>query len=278
MPYTKILKCQPFVNIGATYCMDKPISFTYNTADLLNVGDYVNRGVGVECIDGLRLYLKSDAGISSGLGNAIPLWEDRSGYGNDGSQTTSANRPVLTADVQNGLPMVLFDGTNDELKINGITSVVSGNQIPFTLFMVVKNFELSEDHAKTVWGFSSTGNASMNFTLVPFDDVLKIERGNDAGNSYHFVQEAYVTDSLAKVIIIVYTGTIISLYINGVLFFSGGMDDSPFTVDKFSLGRSPISTFDEYDGYVGDIGLYNRALTNDEITSLDTALKSRWGI
>lgn len=57
-------------------------------------------------------YANIEIWIKADLGFAANLWTDQSGNGNDFSQSTGANQPSLATSVQNGLPGVLFDGTD----------------------------------------------------------------------------------------------------------------------------------------------------------------------
>jgi len=77
-------------------------------------------------LSGLLWWVKADAGVfqehdskttPSGNGNPVGTWEDQSGNAVDFSAPASDNtRPTLVTGVQNGLPGVLGDGVNDEVK------------------------------------------------------------------------------------------------------------------------------------------------------------------
>ncbi len=93
-------------------------------------------------IDGLQLWVKADEGVfqnsvksvrATSDGDVIGVWEDQSGNGNDISQATTANKPILKLDILNSRPIIRFDGTDDRL----INSTFSLSQ-PFTTFVVYK--------------------------------------------------------------------------------------------------------------------------------------------
>ena len=67
-------------------------------------------------ISGLKLWL--DASQISGLndGDALTTWSDSSGLGNDATQAAGTKKPLYKTAIQNGLPVVRFDGVDDVLK------------------------------------------------------------------------------------------------------------------------------------------------------------------
>lgn len=68
-------------------------------------------------IAGLVGWWKADAGTSTTTdGAAISSWSDQSGSGATLTQGTAGSRPVYKAAIQNGRPVVRFDGTDDFLS------------------------------------------------------------------------------------------------------------------------------------------------------------------
>jgi hypothetical protein len=71
------------------------------------------------------LWLKADLGTFQDTGLVTPAaldgdpvggWQDQSGNGNKATQGTSTKRPALKLNIQNGLPVVRFDGVSDFLQ------------------------------------------------------------------------------------------------------------------------------------------------------------------
>lgn len=74
--------------------------------------------------DGLVLWLTSEAGLCQDVeaarkaaadGDPVALWRDQSGRGHDVRQTEDSQRPTLRLAVQNGRPVLRFDGVDDFL-------------------------------------------------------------------------------------------------------------------------------------------------------------------
>jgi hypothetical protein len=63
-----------------------------------------------------------------------------------------------------------------------------------------------------------------------------------------------------------------SFYLNGVYFGSDNQNSEPFgTLQNLEFGRDQIGGIDYYNGKIDDIGIWNRALTDQEITDLYNA-------
>ena len=83
---------------------------------------------------GLQLWLVADD-LAGADGTEVTTWSDRSENGNDVSQTTQAQKPLLYNNVLNSHTVVRFDGANDAL-IKGPDDGTTYNQ--FTIFLVMK--------------------------------------------------------------------------------------------------------------------------------------------
>jgi hypothetical protein len=66
-------------------------------------------------IAGLALWIRGDAGVTLDGSNNVTTWADQSGNGRDLTQGTAGKRPAGTAVTLNGLAVVRFDGSDDEL-------------------------------------------------------------------------------------------------------------------------------------------------------------------
>jgi hypothetical protein len=85
---------------------------------------------------GLVLHLMADVGTSTTTNNT-PLsdWTDQSTTGAVVSQATSADQPTYLTNVQNGLPVIQTDGSNDILNSSGaISALAITNLVIFAVF------------------------------------------------------------------------------------------------------------------------------------------------
>ena len=76
-----------------------------------------------------------DATQITGLndGDSVGTWSDMSGHGNDATQSTASKKPTYKTGIQNGRPIVRFDGVDDvlisasvEIQVGHLFAVVSG--------------------------------------------------------------------------------------------------------------------------------------------------------
>jgi hypothetical protein len=66
----------------------------------------------------LVAWFKADAGTSTTTdGNPISQWNDQSGNSHNLAQASGSLQPLYKAAIQNGMPVVRFDGSNDYLQV-----------------------------------------------------------------------------------------------------------------------------------------------------------------
>lgn len=97
---------------------------------------------------GLAFWYRADAIVGKSDGDAVSPWSDESGNARDSAQATSTKRPLYKTGRVNGLPSLLFDGTDDYLTV----SFTFGQ--PEHLFLVAKRVTWVDD-ARVVSGFGS---------------------------------------------------------------------------------------------------------------------------
>ncbi|HNX90171.1 MAG TPA: PKD domain-containing protein, partial [Paludibacteraceae bacterium] len=90
-------------------------------------------------IPGLNLWLKADTGVSLN-GSQVMVWHDQSGQGRDAWQTVPDQQPVFVTDELNGMPVLRFDGINDQ--INGLT-IPEADSSSISIFVVAKGDDQS---------------------------------------------------------------------------------------------------------------------------------------
>ncbi len=202
-----------------------------------------------------------DASTSAGYvlsSGAVSQWTDLSGNGRHLTQGTSSRRPTVKTAEKNGNNVIYFDGGAKGL----VTASITLNN-PITIFVVLKMYSLSS--------YNSVIDGNNN------------NEANIAGNS----------------------GTTLQLYTQG---FVGGMAVSTNTWYRTTWQMNGSSSYDrrndtvtntwsdgsvsmgglrvgEGDGGgengnfdVGEIAVYNRALTTSEVNTINSYLSSKWAI
>ena len=92
-----------------------------------------NTATGAFPTDGMRLWLRADAGVNVDANGNVNSWLDQSGN-TTVSQSNPTRCPALVSAAVNGLPAVRFDGSNDEFD----SSLLSAGGPGATFFVVTK--------------------------------------------------------------------------------------------------------------------------------------------
>lgn len=203
---------------------------------------------------------------------------DQSGNGNNG---TVIGATLTTDRFGNGNSAYDFDGINNYVVANGF-NLINGND-PRTFSFWVK-YDSSSNGGWVI----SYGPSISN---TPCNDEFHIEVKTVADCNFPGVGvsvpcaqkrfQCFLNDDLWKHIVIVYNGTGLantSLYVNGLLHSSNFCNDNTGIANvlstnpnfgSISFGKRNDNLSNTYfNGQIDDIGIWNRALTPQEITSL----------
>jgi len=183
---------------------------------------------------------------------------DESGNNNNGT----VNGATLTAD--------RFGNAGKAYEFNGSSYIIStqvsniplGNSPRTFSFWMKSNITTSPSNRDMInWG---TTALSQRFGFVMYDGLpYFVGEGDDfygstpiGNNNWHFI-------------VLTYTGSVVSIYIDGDLDASQNKNLNTIGPDLV-IGRSALDhpLFTTYAGLVDDVGIWNRALTQQEISAL----------
>lgn len=230
-------------------------------------------------LTGLALWLKADVGVFQDAAGTIPVvnnndpvgrWSDQSGNGNHFT-ASGANRPLYKVGTP---PTIQGDGVNDFLQ--GSAPVTGGTAR--TIFVVVQPetagaedvwLDLGNRNAGTGKGYS-IGNVN----------ISGMKLGIRTQNANRGWTPALANTALA-IVTIVQTGSdmnTLSAYVNGAgLAVATTLNKAIDTVSPAYLFRD--STADTYSSCrLGEVIVYNRALSESERVQVEGYLGQRWGI
>lgn len=222
----------------------------------------------------LNLWLKADAGVTTGAGNAVIGWADQSGQGNDASQWNPDAAPVLVPSALNGKPVLRFDGASRYLEVmDSPTATVTGD---LTTFYVVKFDDFGTYRA--VW------TQTLNNLARPFDcwfapgtGVPNAFRGGGAG--YGAVAgRAGVPAGLHAVVGLDAAGTTLTHYLNGQPNGSGTITAVPEGAGMPLVIGTRDDRATQMKGDIAEVLLYAHALSATDRTNLVTYLAGKYGI
>jgi hypothetical protein len=204
---------------------------------------------------------KADA-ITASDNDAVATWPDSSGNARDLTSGTG----IYKANIQNGLPIVRFDGVDDSYVVPDLSALTAG-----TVFIVVRvdNDPPGAAGQTGLWGLGTDSNS----THFPYtDSVIYDQFGTTARKT-----TGDPTVSLSAGFV-VYNAISAAAdwrsYLNNTLHFSTGTNTVGFTFAP-RLG-SDLGANVRLDGDVGEWVLYDSALSDTDRVDVFTALNNKW--
>lgn len=196
-------------------------------------------------------------------GTSVYEWRDKSGYNNNVYQSTTDNQPSRST-TYNSKSVVVFDGSNDSLSSTNSLDLSQGS----TMFVMVR-------------GYTSTSDAGVISINNVLSHGITIHNGNTTyfyygSGGYHTTQSTGGT-SETNLFVKVWTGETSGnriSYKNGTKGSSTGTMSSSNSTGVLRLGQQ--STY--LNGLIGEVIIYNRELTQAEITKVNNYLQNKWNI
>ena len=210
----------------------------------------------LDASDSSTLYDAVDGGSLVSTDSPVLKWTDKSTNSYTATQPDSSYAPIRKTSVINNKDALLFDGTNDYIDINSISLSQK-----ITAFVVWKPTN-SPAHA--------------------FDSISSSDRvvflNAQGPYAYAGVDLRDTGDQLVNkwtVCSIVFDKTSSKSYVNSVLITGGnsGLNN----MSSLRVG-SRYSLAEYLNGYIGEILLYDAAITDSERIAIEAGLKLKWGI
>jgi hypothetical protein len=188
-------------------------------------------------------------------------------------QATAGSRPLYKTNIQNGLPMLLFDASNDFLALDALASLFTGEDKPFTFLAATK--AVSTAGTQRILSFGKAAGDTP-FTSVDTAAHYGVQRRDDANVSA--VQSAGgVQDTACHILSVRFDGTTVTVRVDGVQVASGALNVGTMTLDKVSLGALIRSSGQDYlNGYLGEALLYKAAVNLGDLRGLENFLMQEW--
>jgi hypothetical protein len=217
--------------------------------------------------DGLMLWLRADAGITVTDEHHVLSWADQSGNGLLVEQTGGAQQPTLVTGGERGMPRVEFDGQDDFMRIPaGFSDFSEG----LSAFVVTSTSSID-----TCWAVFelSNGQEVDDIFLGRYMNSVHYEVLDD-----FFTEGAYpVGDDLVLAAVHDKSG-LVETRTNGNV--AGDHDVIlPAETERIEnfLGRSQYEQCGVFQGSISELLLYNRAVSSEELLSIEDYLATRWG-
>jgi prepilin-type N-terminal cleavage/methylation domain-containing protein len=219
--------------------------------------------------------------VNTALGSTgtISTWYDinpQSTSLNNATQGTANNKPRYLVNGINGLPAINFDGGTDFLNFNG--APLTNNN--YTLFIVEQRRS-----GGVIYFIGGTGN-SANTRLHLGYESSTTPSFRQYANDYDATNAVAAYSGLKPLIHTFwfnssYTSDAKQYYVNSVY---KTLSAAGSTVETQGLTSYPGATIGQkgdgwfFNGDIGEIIMFNKALTNSERTNIENYLISKWGI
>ena len=216
-------------------------------------------------IPGCQLWLDAtDSSTFTLNGSNVSAWRDKSGLGNN----ATANTPIELNSTINGFPALKF--TTAEY-IGGNISITGNTLTVFSTFKVS-----SLPTFGRVISLGSLGGDDFNNT----SSTCILNYGSAAMGPMRVSQ--YVSSATPLNTSVVHTvyfdGTNTYVYTNGGTASSMSSSGN-FSVSRYNLGRSTNTgdTYSAFSGFLGEVIIYNSALTTTQRQTIEGYLARKWG-
>jgi len=162
-----------------------------------------------------------------------------------------------------------FDGSNDYIT-TGVSSIVPTSTAPYTVSVWCYRNTNNSSHKELLaqWTYANSGNSfffGFQDSAVRFTDNWNPITVSGAGNTNVWMN-----------LVGVYTVSNAYIYLNGVLAATKGSGFSYTGTGPFVIGRQGELNSEYFDGNIGNVLVYNRALSATEISQNYEAQKSKF--
>ena len=230
------------------------------------IGSVIGQGGSVDpvpsTISGLQLWLDApDVDTLTVTGNDVTQWDDKSGNGNHAVQTIGGDRFQTGQATLNGLNVLTNTGTNVNILLPSALHTISNGDN--TLILVARATGING--RSTIRGRQSINPSAVRYFIESRDNattllVRHLGASGITGTTNH--GETWQMFGLRRS-----NDILDALYSTGIA--ATGSDATSFIMEDFRVGFG----FD-----YAELMIYNRALTNAEIATLQAYIQDKWGV
>jgi len=207
--------------------------------------------------------------ITAGDGDPIATWTDLSGNGHNATQASASSQPAYTVDAIGSLPAILFDGVDDFM----VTASTPNGMVEATIFIVFNPLITSQQQIFIEWEGSNVFHFWMNSSSNKAECFYFFSEPQQAGSWATGWQLGMARYDAAPV----YRKNGVA----GTTVSNTGNLPNPATGIgigvKVDAGGAPANP-DPFVGYMAEILVFPRALTDLEVTSVETYLNHKYSL
>jgi len=218
-------------------------------------------------VDGLELWFSADQGVTQNAG-VVSTWKDRSNNHRDALQTAVNVRPKLVADALAGKAAIVFDGSDDYLKLPTLdVDFTSG----LSIFVVAQ--QPSVDACEAYFE-ASNGSEIDDIHFGYYQKSLLFEVEENWVNDTSFPA---VVDAPQLAAVIQDPQAIAHVRSNSNEVGSGTVNLAPQAgrAQAF-LGKSLYGGCATFNGAIGEVLVYSRPVSDAELLQIEGYLQGKW--
>jgi hypothetical protein len=211
-------------------------------------------------LDDMLLWLDAND-ISSILhdSNLVSEWKDKSGNGNNATQTVSANKPSTGTSEINGLNTLKFDGSTDFLNVTSFSGTPS-------IYLLISVNGTSGNRRILSQGGHLNANGLGFFLRVKNNNIESTFAGTTLNTP--------ISSSTAYIISLDWST---KMWLNGTLVGSKNQEQLTST-NILNISSFGNGTGEFYDGNIGEIILIYSLSTSNERQVIEGYLAHKWGL
>jgi hypothetical protein len=228
---------------------------------------------------GLALWLKADAGVTTNSDGSVALWQDQSGNNNNAVQTYLT--PVLVTNETTHQAALAFDGTLQYLDIASLVGAdLTGD---FTMLYAANFLDFAANRpVLSKCDFNGDPNAArpIDYFVSASTGIAQLIRGNSTrGNNAIPSSSPLPAGQYVQAGATVY-GNIVTHYLNNLpngsapFGYTGEDTGGPLRIGS----HADVLTQYQFAGNLGEILLYNSALSGSDLQTANTYLGGKYGI
>ena len=201
------------------------------------------------------------------------------------TQNTANRKPKYN--LKNSLPLINFNGIVEGQFLNLPNKTIPSGDSSFTIFLVLQIASSANDSHNDVlvagkWGTSSISLMRLNkqnsrFIFQNFSGNI-----NESLSKTYIAQTSNLPLNQLNILTARYTNSpsrLLTAYANSTHHQSLSVDNARLTAEDFNMiGGNVWANFEFFGGDIGEIIIYDRALTDNERKDVEKYLSKKWAI
>jgi prepilin-type N-terminal cleavage/methylation domain-containing protein len=229
-------------------------------------------------------------------GTTISTWKDINPQSNVKRDAVAGNAPTYTENAINGLPALKFNGSTNYLE-NVANNMVNSNQLSVFFVMSRLSFAASNNSGwLSIWTTGQTQDFDNGGSIAFYDggnttanQSLSFNRCFGCGGAFDANQSSsHPGNNKAIIFSTIFDGANNNSYIYGAAGINGAATvftnptstSGVFNIQNIRIGarQSAGAVGNFWNGYIGEIIIYDRGLSDFERGQVEQYLAKKWGI